>query len=730
MTSEISLRELDRSGFDFEATLHAEPRVDGRIALAGNPNVGKTSLFNQLTGSRHRVANYPGITVESREGTIRGTSRVILDLPGTYSLTPLSEDESIAYRELRGTAQSVPALIVVVIDATNLARNLYFLHQVLELQRPTIVALNLMDVALKANLAIDPQALQQAVGVPVVPTSARSGEGLDALARAISNAVENPGSSVDLEKRLRWTHLNVDDEDFRACEKILRDAEPITAARIGWLILAQACDATEACEANAREYAALARMRQLGARRIERAASALIAARYAAVDRALEEVHGASLDAAMTRVDHALANNLSAKIDAVVTHRFWGPLGFLACMTVLFQALFSWSEPLIGGIEDTIAAISELVPGWVGGKGPVADLLTQGILQGVGNVVVFVPQIALLFLFIGLLEDSGYMARAAFVIDRVMSRVGLNGKSFVPLLSGFACAIPAIMGTRTLPRFRDRLVTMLMIPYMSCSARLPIYMLIIGAFFSGDDAIAGPIGLGTLMLLFVYALSLVSGLAIGMLYKRTILRSETPPFVLELPPYRIPRLGSVLRLVFDRTFDFVRDAGSIILAVTIVLWGLLTYPRIDPHDLPPGETPIEHSYGGKIGKAMEGALQPIGQDWRVGIGLVGSFMAREVLVSTMGLVYGIEGADEDDTSLREKMRDAVDPSTGEPRYSPLKGLALMIFFVYAAQCMSTLAVLRRETKTWRWPIFAFVSMTIIAYLAAFIVYQSGRMLGY
>ncbi len=357
------------------------------------------------------------------------------------------------------------------------------------------------------------------------------------------------------------------------------------------------------------------------------------------------------------------------------------------------------------------------------------DLLTEGVIAGVGNVVVFVPQIALLFLFIGLLEDSGYMARAAFIVDRLMARVGLNGKAFVPLLSGYACAIPAIMSTRTISRFSDRLVTILMIPFMSCSARLPIYTLIIGALFVADERVFGPFTRGGLILLGMYLLSTVSALALGALYKRTLLKSPTPPLVLELPPYRLPRLRDVLRQVWDRSADFLRDAGTIILTVTIVLWGLLSFPQVDPDSLEPGDTQIEHSIAGRVGKAMEPALEPIGQDWRIGIGLIGSFAAREVLVSTLGLVYGIEGADEDDAPLRETIRDAK-TEDGAPRYTPLSGIALMVFFVYAAQCMSTLAVVKRETQSWRWPIFMFVSMTAIAYIAALLVFQVGRALGY
>ncbi|HLT39362.1 MAG TPA: ferrous iron transporter B, partial [Enhygromyxa sp.] len=318
---------------------------------------------------------------------------------------------------------------------------------------------------------------------------------------------------------------------------------------------------------------------------------------------------------------------------------------------------------------------------------------------------------------------------AAFIVDRLMARVGLNGKAFVPLLSGYACAIPAIMSTRTISSFKDRVVTILMIPFMSCSARLPVYTLIIGALFVANERVLGPFTQGGLILLGMYLLSTISALVLGAIYKRTLLKGPIPPLVLELPPYRLPRIRDTLRQVWDRTADFLRDAGTIILAVTIVLWGLLTYPKVDEAELGPGETAIERSIAGSLGKAIEPALEPIGQDWRIGIGLIGSFAAREVLVSTLGLVYGIEGADEDDAPLREEIATAkrVD---GTPRYTPLSGLALMVFFVYACQCMSTLAVVRRETRSWKWPAFMLVSMTAIAYFAALLLFQVGRLLGY
>nr|WP_255216200.1 ferrous iron transport protein B [Pseudenhygromyxa sp. WMMC2535] len=688
-----------------------------RVAVAGNPNVGKTSLFNLLTGSRYKVGNYPGITVETRDGALRmGSGRAITltDLPGTYSLTPMAEDEALAFRALTGAEGPQPDAVLLVLDASNLARNLYLALQIRELGLPLVVALNMIDLARDAKLPVDVDALSAALGgAPVVPTVGRSGEGVEVLAALLGKL--EPGEVAP--------HLiDAGDEQpaLAACLETLAELPELAQqpARARWLLAAAAADNVELTDASEAERRVLAELDQ-GA---PKAVLELVAMRYAEVDRLLAGMgpapEGQHLEApAMAR---------SERIDKLLTHRVFGPLVFLLVMALVFQSIFSWADPFVGLIEGGVGSLGELVAGLLG-PGLFTDLLTEGVIAGVGNVVVFVPQIALLFLFIGLLEDSGYMARAAFIVDRLMSRVGLNGKAFVPLLSGYACAIPAIMSTRTISSFKDRLVTILMIPFMSCSARLPVYALVIGALFTANRRVFGPFTEGGLILLGMYLLSTVSALGLGALYKRTLLASPTPPLVLELPPYRIPRLWDTLRHVWDRTMDFLRDAGTIILAVTIVLWGLLSFPQVDPSELEPGETAIERSYAGRVGKAIEPAIEPIGQDWRIGVGLIGSFAAREVLVSTLGLVYGIEGADEDDAPLREVIRDAKDPVTGKPRYSKLSGLALMVFFVYACQCMSTLAVVRRETRGWRWPLFMLVSMTVIAYVAALLVYQVGQL---
>ena len=690
-----------------------------RVALAGNPNVGKTSLFNELTGSRHKVGNYAGVTVETREGHVDerlepACPLVLVDLPGTYSLTPISEDEAVAFRCLAGEGDAPPDVVVLVLDAANLARNLYLAVQLLELGRPLVVALNMIDVAAAAGAPVDPAALSRALGVPVVPTVARTGEGAAALVAAIC-AIDH----------------DLKDSPLRA--RLLADGGPELAGlgdpvRARWLLAAVVAGTLDLTGASAGERDVLAR--QDPAART-RAAHDLIVARYREVDALLGSI---GLGAAAR--ERAPAMDRSARIDRVLTHRALGLVIFAAVMATIFTSIFTWAEPLMGLIEGGVGWLSDQVKSGLG-PGVFTDLLTEGVVAGVGNVLVFVPQIALLFLLLGLLEDTGYMARAAFLIDRLMARVGLHGRAFVPLLSGYACAIPAILGTRTISSPRDRLVTMLMIPYMSCSARLPIYVLFISALFPSDDRV-GPFTVGSLILLAMYALSTASALAAGAIYKRTILRGPTPPFVLELPPYRLPRVRNTLLHVWDRTLEFVRGAGTVILAMTVVLWALLSFPRPpEPAaaDVPAAmsaqtdDSPIQHSIGGMLGKAMEPALAPMGQDYRMGIAILGSFAAREVMVSTLGLVYGIEGSDEDDAPLREALRTARHPD-GRPRHTPLGGLAVMVFFVYACQCMSTIAVVRRETRSWRWPLLMFTTMTALAYAMAVLVYQLGRALGF
>jgi ferrous iron transport protein B len=695
------------------------------VALAGNPNCGKTTVFNRLTGLNQRVGNYPGITVERRAGTVHLVERtaVLLDLPGTYSLISRSRDEAVAFEVLTGrTADKRPELVVIVLDASNLDRNLYLGLSILELGLPSVIALNMIDLAGEMGIQPNAASLEKELGVPVVPIVAKAGRGIDDLKAAIEAALKAPKMPAPR----RWKMSDPEEAAIGRVRDAVKEHAFSADGEAIWLLTTLAvAERTDQAEDDplARERAELATALAVARESLAAAGhdfpARVIEARYAVATQIAE---------ASQHVEEPKTKSMTDRIDAVLLHPFAGAAIFLAVMAVLFQSIFAWAEPLMGLIEGVQGALQTAVRGALP-EGMLTDLVTDGIIAGVGGVVVFVPQIAILFAFIAVLEDSGYLARAAFITDRLMARVGLHGRAFVPLLSGFACAIPAIMAARTIESRKDRLVTIMVTPLMSCSARLPVYALIIGSLFAASTPVFGVLSVGGLLMMAMYLLSVSMTILAAFVLKRTILKSPTPPFVLELPPYRMPVWSSVLRRVMERCVVFLRDAGTVILAISIVLWALLYFPRPEPGT--PASVALEQSYAGSAGKAIEPLIEPLGFDWKIGIGLVASFAAREVLVSTMGIVYDVGAeADEESAPLREAIQKERHPVTGELVYTPLVGLALMVFFVLACQCMSTLAIVRRETASWRWPIFMFVYMTVLAWVGAFIVYQGGRLLGF
>lgn len=725
------------------------------VVFVGNPNTGKSTLFNHLTGANARVSNYPGTTVGHAVGTLQlpdlGEIRCV-DVPGTYSLAARSADERVALDAVLGLGdQPAPDVLVVMLDAPRLARSLYLALQLLELQLPVVFALNMMDEAEASGQVPDAAILADELGAPVVPLVARRGIGtgqlLEILQQALLGEHPAPGPPHRFSEILQqdaaqaaaalptpmcppgapegrttalglWVLLSLDDEDA------LRDLELDRGA-------------LEAIGARARDDG-----RDL--------ASEIVGQRYAWID-----AHVAALYGGPPRLQHALQD----RIDRVVLHPLSGGLLFAVVMFVVFQALFTWSAPLVDGIDATFGWLADTVaPGFEAASASLSgapqlvvsvlgDLVVEGLIGGVGAILVFVPQIALLFLFIALLEGSGYLARAAHLMDRVLRLAGLPGQAFVPLLSGYACAVPAILATRTLPRWRDRLLTMMVLPLTSCSARLPVYTLLIAALF--PPHIEGfPLSVQAAALFAMYVFSTAITLIASVVLGRTVLAERPVPAMLELPPYRVPHLPTVFRSVRDAVSTFVREAGRVILVATVVLWALLSFPRHAPEDLltpqviaearASGEDlealarpiALEHSAGGYLGRLIEPVIAPLGYDWKIGIGLIGSFAAREVFVSTMGLVYGIgEEVDEADLSLHEKLRTER-RADGSPVYTPLTGLSIMVFFALAMQCLSTLAVLRRETEGWRWPAFITVYMFVLAWGLAFLVYQGGRALGF
>lgn len=691
------------------------------VALAGNPNCGKSTLFNRWTGLRQRVGNYAGVTVERRSGTVPAgdDAWTLLDLPGSYSLVARSPDEHVAVDVLRGVHEAAPDIVVLVLDATNLPRHLYFALSVLELGRPTVVALNMIDACERQGVAIDAAALGQQLGVPVVPIVARTGRGLDELTAAVREAAR-PGQrlgferlSPELQSVLSALEQAVAAEDQRT------DQEHCGAYLLGALGMGPEAWDTALADFGPASQAALRGLATTLGPSATGHAQKLVVERHALAQEIARTAYGAS------RFDAASASD---RIDRIVLHPVWGTLFFVSVLLLIFQTLFAWAAPWMDAIEDVVAAVQ----GWVAAvipEGAFRDLCVDGVVGGVGNVLVFLPQIAALFFFIAILEDSGYLARAAFLADRWMARAGLHGRAFIPLVSGFACAVPAIMAARSIENRRDRLLTIMVTPLISCSARLPVYALMIATLFSDPNA-GGFLSQGALILLSLYLLSVLATLIVAFVLKRTVLRGATPPLTLELPPYRVPAWRGVVRRVYERCAVFVRDAGSVILACSIVLWALLYFPRVDSAAAADQAAPsaLSSSYAGRIGRAIEPAIEPLGFDWKIGVGLIASFAAREVFVSTMGLVYGIEDGDEESLPLRAAMRSATHAS-GAPVYTPRVGLSLMIFFVFACQCMSTVAVVRRETDSWRWPIFMVGYMTVLAWVASFVTYRAAGWLG-
>lgn len=689
------------------------------VLVAGNPNSGKSTLFNALTGSRARVANYPGVTVDRTSAPFSsadGRQFEIIDLPGTYSLSGRSREEQIAVDALLGRGMPAPQAVVVVVDAVALGRALYLVIEILATGVPVVIALNMSDEAERDGMAIDTARLQAMTGAEVVRTVATRGAGMSELASAIGRAAATAPSEAPFLDRPEA--LNVDIAELEAVILSEHDLDRPGAARAWatWLLLSlddKAADDLVGVPPRLRAVALAIRERAAAAGR--NVDLEIISASYRRVDTIV--------DAVVRRVSDT-RRGLTDRLDSVLTHRFAGGAVFAAVMMVVFQALFSWSEPAIAFIESLVADAQGLVTSAMP-PGPLTDLFVDGVIAGVGNVVVFVPQIGLLFLFIGVLEDSGYLARVAFVIDRLMRSVGLHGRAFVPMLSGFSCAVPAVMATRTIESRTDRLLTMLVLPLMSCSARLPVYVLVTATVFA-PGARVGVLSAGAVVLFAMYMLSVVAALTAAAVLRRTVLKGPGATLVLELPPYRLPAVRVLIFNVWQRVRSFLIDAGTLILALTIVLWALLSYPKA-PAGAGPGDE-LRLSFAGRLGHTIEPAIAPLGFDWRIGVGIVGAFAAREVFVSTLGIVFDIEEASETDESLRDALRKATWPN-GNRLMTPLAGVSLMVFFVLACQCMSTIAVVRRESGTWRWPIFMFAYMTALAYGASLVVYQVGSRLG-
>lgn len=744
-----------------------------RVALVGNPNVGKTSVFNALTGFRARTGNYAGVTVERRAGPLKlapGAVEVeVIDLPGTYSLNARSADEMIATDLLLGRLEGEPRpdAVLIVVDATNLERNLFFATQVLELGLPSAIVLNMIDCARSAGQLPNVELLARRLGVPVVATDARGGEGLEAVAQLARNGEMPAGRGVvEYPAALETEAL--------ALGAVVSKNAPGNAAGAVYLSRRALLEVDGAAE---RELAALAGpafTTALGQARQRLTEGGL---RLASLEAKLRyDFVRPLLDGVVVRAKSGV-RQFSDGLDRWLVHPVSGLLIFALLLLIVFQSIYSWSGPLMDAIDGLFGWLGTMAAG-VLPEGPLASFLIDGVLAGVGGVLIFLPQILILFFFIGLLEDCGYMARAAFLMDRVLSRCGLSGRSFIPLLSSFACAIPGIMATRTIEDKRDRLATILIAPLMSCSARLPVYTLFIGAFVPARDVIPGVIGLQALTMLSMYVLGVAVAAGVAMLLRATWLKGRSSSFVMELPPYKRPQLRTLLHRMWERGKDFVEQAGTLILAVSILVWAGMYYPRSEsvaaevdarfaPHvatleaikpavDSAPEaiavweenmtalEGDIEaaregawlrDSVLGRAGAVIEPVVAPLGWDWRVAVAVIASFPAREVIVGVLGVLYEVHGDDDEQVNvdLRDKITAARwpegSPRAGQPVFTLPVALSIMVFFALCAQCAATLAVIRKETGSGGWALFTFGYMTALAYVGAFIIYHAATALG-
>jgi len=710
------------------------------IALVGNPNTGKSTLFNAITGLKQKIANYPGVTVEKKVGftTIKGEKVRVVDLPGTYSLNPKQPDEKIAYEVLAGKYEHEPApdLAIVMIDASNLDRNLYLATQVMDLGIPVVIALSMIDVAGERGIEINSKKISKRLGVPVVPIIAKNaGEAEKVIQYIAENEITAPGALAwnpgeDLERAVqfiieKWIKKETDIPErawkiealrFLGNDHAINEIPDLEKQHALRNVVEEA---RNKLDESGKNYAAEEVLR-----------------RYDFIEKCTSSSVIASDD---------VSDNLSDKIDEYVTHKYFGPVIFSGILLLMFQAIFSWAEPFMNLIDLTFIEagnwVAQNLPG-----GMLNDLMVEGVIAGLGGVVIFLPQIMFLFFFISILEGTGYMARAAFVMDGFMTRIGLHGRSVVPLMSGFACAIPGIMATRTIENWRDRLITIMVLPFMACSARLPVYALMIAAFIP-DTSILGIITLQGITFFGLYIFGIVMAILSALVIKQFFSSKEQSPFIMELPAYKMPKWSSVANNVYDRGKVFVIEAGRIILAISVILWFLASFPNVDvPDSLTSGQTAeypgaetisqaqleasykLEHSYAGQFGHLIEPAIEPLGFDWKIGIGLITSFAAREVMVGTLNTIYSVEDEGEEALSLQKKLQRDVNEATGEPVYSVWTALSLMVFFALAMQCMSTIAIVRRETNSWKWPAIMFTYMTGLAYLCSLIVYQAGTSL--
>lgn len=695
-----------------------------KIALVGKPNSGKSSLFNQLTGLNQKIGNFPGITVDKRSGITLLANREqadIIDLPGIYSLYPRTLDEKIVAEILADKkGENYPDCVALVADATNLKNCMLLLTQLMDLKLPVVLVLNMMDLAAKSGQSIDIQELSASLDLPIVMINARTGEGIQELKNVLSGSVVPSGKSV----------FQIGNE-IKPLIKKIKEKFSLSTDYEAYQFLQQT-ENLHFISREDRDYISReAKAVNFFPHKYQGAETVL---RYGFIQDLLNKV--------ILKTSDPEWKKFSYRIDKVLTHKVWGYLIFFSVLFLIFQSIFAWAQVPMDFIDASFAKLSNFLDQSFP-QGPFFDLITQGIIPGIGGILIFIPQIAILFACISILEESGYMARVVFLMDKIMRKFGLNGKSVVPLISGLACAIPAIMATRTIENWKERLITIFVTPFMSCSARLPVFTILV-ALIIPENKLFGFFNYQGLVLMSLYLLGFVAAILSALVMKLLLKTKEKSYLIMEMPTYRRPKWANVGYTVVEKTKAFVFEAGKIILAISVILWVLASYgpgdkmqqaevvirsqskeQKITEQELEAriSSYRLEHSYAGIMGKTLEPVIKPLGYDWKIGIALVTSFAAREVFVSTIATIYSL-GSTDDEQTIKGRLKSEINPETGGPRYTPAVGFSLLVFYTLAMQCMSTLAIVKRETKGWKWPLIQLAYMTVLAYLSAFIIFQS------